>query len=46
MTTQLHGNAQNPSRWASIVHELELPDIQAEFRKAEQPEIKLLTSVG
>ena len=24
----------------------ELPDIQAEFRKAEQPEIKLLTSVG
>ena len=24
----------------------EIPDIQAEFRKAKEPEIKLLTSVG
>ena len=27
-------------------HELELPDIQAGFRKAEEPEIKLSTFVG
>ena len=39
-------NAQNSSSQASTVHDHELPDVQTGLEKAEEPEIKLSTSVG
>ena len=51
-TTQLHSshrlvnNAQNSTSQASTVREPWLPDVRADFRKAEEPEIKLPTSAG
>ena len=42
--THQQSNAQNSPSQASTVHEL--PDVQPEFRKAEEPEIKLPTSAG
>ena len=44
--TYQRSNAQNsPSQTSTYVNQ-ELPDVQAGFRKAEEPEIKLPTSVG
>ena len=52
-TTQLHSfymledNAQNPSSQASTVHELEnFQMYKLDLEKAEEEEIKLLTSAG
>ena len=42
--THKQNNTQNSPSQASIVREI--PDIQAGFRKAKEPEIKLPTSVG
>ena len=39
-------NAQNSPSQDSTVHNHEIPDIQAGFRKSGKPEIKLPTSVG
>ena len=45
--TRQQSNAQNSPRQASTVHvHRELPDDQLDLEKAEEPEIKLSTSVG
>ena len=40
------GNAQIPSSQASAVPELEIPDVQLDLVKSEEPDIKLPTSGG
>ena len=39
------GNAKNPSSWLQQYVNQELPDVQADLEKAEEPEIKLQTFV-
>ena len=44
--TFYQGNAQNTSSQASTVCETKFPDVQLDLEKAEEPDIKLVTSTG
>ena len=44
--TSQQGNAQNPSSWASTVHESRTSRYTTGLKKVEKPEIKSSTAVG